>query len=139
MPLSSSTGISLRSSSPLLVSDTVTRAPCAFINSAEATPDFPRPTTRARFPLSSILFISPRSHRVMDKASSADSCLIRASLVITLSLFQCRQREEREDQRCDPEAHDNFRFGPAQQFEMVVQGRHLEDAFLPQLIGADLQ
>ncbi len=54
IPWSSSTGISLRSSSPLLVSETVTLAPCAFMKSAEATPDLPRPTTSTRLLFSSI-------------------------------------------------------------------------------------
>src|SRR5579859_2284591 len=66
MPLSSSTGISLRSSSPLLVSDTETLAPCFFKNKAEATPDLPRPTTSTRFPFNSIDTISPLHHRVTE-------------------------------------------------------------------------
>src|SRR5205823_3575307 len=48
MPLSSRTGISFRSWSSVLLSDTVTRAPQDFKKSAEATPERPSPTTRTR-------------------------------------------------------------------------------------------
>src|SRR5450631_2402720 len=110
MPCSSRSRISSRSSASGLESDTVTRAPRDFRKSAEATPDLPRPTTRTR------LFCSS----------------------IQLSQFQGGQREQREDQRCDPEAHNHFRLRPAQQFEVMVNRRHLENAFLAQLVGTNL-
>src|ERR1700691_4461190 len=53
IPCSNRSRISSRSSASGLVSDTVTRAPRDFRNSAEATPDLPRPTTSTRLPVSS--------------------------------------------------------------------------------------
>ena len=44
-------------------SDTVTRAPRDFKNSAEATPDLPRPTTSTRLLLSSIKFHCTSANR----------------------------------------------------------------------------
>src|SRR5215469_10569380 len=57
----------------------------------------------------------------------------------SLPEFQGGQGEEGEDQRGDPEADDDLRFGPAQQFEVMVDGGHLEDALLAQLVGGYLQ
>src|ERR1700722_14115863 len=137
--------MSLRSSSPLLGSDTVTRAPCAFKNSADATPDLPRPTTSTRLSLSSIKVISPRRHRDTEtqretKSRTRFSPCLRVSVVNSfLSQFQRRQREQRKHQRRDPEADNNFRLRPAHQFEVMMQRGHLEDAFFAQLIRAHLQ
>ena len=67
MPWSSRTGISLRSSSPLFVSETVTRAPCAFMKRADATPDLPRPTTRHAFAVQFHRIYFTTSHRDTEK------------------------------------------------------------------------
>src|SRR5882762_3850069 len=56
-----------------------------------------------------------------------------------LSQFQRGQRKQRKYQRRNPEAHNDFRLRPAQQFEMMVNRRHLENAFLAQLVGTNLQ
>src|SRR5882762_1162208 len=53
MPWSSRRGISSRSWSGDLVSETVTRAPWSFRKRAEATPDLPRPTTSTCLSLTS--------------------------------------------------------------------------------------
>src|SRR4030088_2622490 len=58
---------------------------------------------------------------------------------LSLAQFQCRQRKQRKSQRCDPEAHNHLRLRPAQQFEMMVDRRHLENAFLAQLVRTNLQ
>ena len=44
------------------------------------------------------------------------------------SQFQRRQAEQREDDRDDQEAGDHLRLAPANQLEVVVERRHLEDA-----------
>src|ERR1700691_1754962 len=57
----------------------------------------------------------------------------------TLPQFQGRQRKQRKHQRRNPEAHNHLRLRPAQQFEVMVNRRHLENAFLAQLVRTDLQ
>src|SRR5215813_12288192 len=42
--------------------------------------------------------------------------------------FQRRETEEREDDRENQEARDDLRLSPADELEMVVERRHLEDA-----------
>src|SRR5208337_1810341 len=64
---------------------------------------------------------------------------LRASMVDSLSQFQRCQRKQRKNQRCNPEAHNHFRLRPAQQLEMMVNRRHLENTFLTQLVGTNLQ
>src|SRR5215475_9062991 len=118
MPWSRSRGISSRSWSGDFVSETVTRAPRAFRNSADATPDLPSPTTSTRLSLTSteIQFL-PQSHRDTEKTAWA---LLRASLspwwIAFLPQLQGREREQSKDQRCDPEAHDHLRLRPTQKF-----------------------
>src|SRR5207247_3383395 len=43
-----------------------------------------------------------------------------------------------EDERRDPKANNNFRFAPALQFEMVMQGSHFKNALTPKLERSDL-
>src|SRR5262245_17610553 len=70
---------------------------------------------------------------------SVESVFIRSeTLLFTLTQLQRGQREQRKDQRDDPEARDDLRFRPASQLKMVVQWRHLEDPLLAQLVGAHL-
>src|SRR5439155_1552716 len=59
--------------------------------------------------------------------------IILANENTLLPQFQGRQREQRKHQRRDPEPHDYFRFAPAKQLEMMVDGRHSEDALATQL------
>src|SRR3954468_5345582 len=143
MPLSSSPGISPRNCSSAFASETVTLAPRACKNIDDATPDFPSPTTRTRFPLTSIN--SPCAHcatvhaasDIMCKECKQNSCWIQQHRQ-TLAQLQRRQCKQREDQRSDPEPHDDLRLRPAQQLEMMVQRRHLENALLPRLIRGHL-
>ena len=88
IPWSSSAGISFLSSSCGLVSETVTRAPRAFRKSADATPDFPRPTTSTRLLERSINFISPQSHR--DAEKTMPKTISRRGFSVTLCL--CGER-----------------------------------------------
>src|SRR5579863_9715381 len=53
--------------------------------------------------------------------------------------LQSRERKERENERCDPEAHDDFRFAPAEKLEMMMQRGHAEDALARELERAHLQ
>ena len=69
IPSSSSAGISWRRWSSDFASETVTWAPWAFKNRAEATPERPNPTTSTRLPLNSIRPFSPQRHRVTEASS----------------------------------------------------------------------
>src|SRR5450759_3357100 len=90
-----------------------TTAPSRASNAAEATPDFFMPTTSACMPLR---FISVSAE------------------------FQRSEREQGQHQACDPEARDDFRFGPSQRLEVMVDGRHSENAFaVAQLVAAHLE
>src|SRR6516165_4555445 len=86
-----------------------TDAPSRASNSADAIPDFFIPTTSALAPFRSIS-----------------------------SQFQCRQREERQDQAGDPETGDDFRFSPADLLKVMVDRSHLEDSFSAQFETAHL-
>src|SRR5690606_20335612 len=68
--------------------------------------------------------------------SSADG---DGETTIALSQLQGREREERADERDDPEADDDLRLGPAEQLEVVVDRRHAEDPLPAELEGADLE
>src|ERR1700682_3457616 len=81
----------------------VTRAPRAAANRAVATPVRASPTTSTCLPASSIPGLN------------------------SLPQFQRRQGKQREDQRRDPEPHDNFRFAPSSQLEMMMQRGHAEN------------
>src|SRR5216684_4103694 len=61
------------------------------------------------------------------------------TLLSVLSQFQGRESKQREHQGRDPEPDNDLRFRPADQFKVVVNGRHLEDAFLAQFVRAHLQ
>src|SRR5260370_9093732 len=93
--------------------------------SAVATPVLASPTTSTRLPRNSNGF-------AMDPAKpfSQDA---------SLPQFQRRQSKQRKNQRSDPKPHDHFRFAPAEQFEMVMNGRHAEDALAAQFERAHLQ
>src|SRR4029077_10227006 len=56
-----------------------------------------------------------------------------------LPQLQRRQRKQRKNQRDNPEPHDDLRFAPPEQFEMVMNGRHAKNAFAAQLERAHLQ
>src|SRR5438270_9158977 len=131
MPLSSRRGINPPSCVCGLESETVTRAPRASKNSAAAAPDFPSPTTRIRLSFTSIhrLPSSPRRSYRETRLCHDFSALAQ---------LQCGESKECKYQRRHPEAHDDLRFRPPQQLEMMVQRRHLEDALLAKLVGADL-
>src|SRR5260370_2002507 len=84
----------------------VTWAPRATQRRAVATPVRASPTTRTRLPSSSI----------------------PGRTVTWLPQLQRGERKQRKNQSHDPTAHDDFRFAPAGQFEMMMQRRHAEDA-----------
>src|SRR5579862_491668 len=86
-------------------SATRTRAPRCASAAATASPVRRKPTTRTCRPGSI--------------AASAE--------------LQRREREQRTDDRDDPEADDDLRLGPAEELEVVVDRRHAEDALPPQL------
>src|SRR5579863_7800645 len=55
------------------------------------------------------------------------------------SEFERGEREEGHDQASDPEAGDDFRFLPAEGFEVMMQRGHFEDALAAELEAADLE
>src|SRR5689334_22784573 len=88
-----------------------TAAPFSRRSSTAASPDRAMPTTSTFAP---------------------DTCIASPQ-------FQRGQGEEGHDKSGDPEAGDNFRFLPAQRLEVMMDRRHLEDSFTPQLIAPHLQ
>src|ERR1700692_4935118 len=108
MPASSSAGISSAKAMAERVSETVTRAPRPRRNMAAERPERPRPTTRTRLFFKSIIPLS-------------------LSCAPSLAQLQGGQGKQGEDERENPEACDHLRLGPAQQLEVVVERRHLED------------
>src|SRR6266852_6545360 len=115
--------------SPISFSDRVSVAVTFALRAAQkiavATPVLASPTTSTRLPRNSngfaIYFAKPFNQN--------DS----------LPQLQRRKREQRKDQRSYPKPHDYFRFAPTKQFEMVMNGRHAEDALAAQLEGTYLQ
>src|SRR6266478_1318979 len=107
------------------VSVAVTLAPRAAQKSAVATPVLASPTTSTRLPRNSNEF-GINLAKFLNRSAS-------------LPQLQCRQRKQRKNQRGDPKPHDHFRFAPTEQFEMMMNGRHAEDALAAQFEGAHLQ
>src|SRR6266852_833583 len=103
----------------------VTFAPRAAQKSAVAMPVLASPTTSTRLPRNSNGFAIYVTRPFSYNAS--------------LPQLQRRQRKQRKNQRGDPKPHDHFRFAPTQQFEMVMDGRHAEDAFTAQFERTHLQ
>src|SRR5438445_9405465 len=118
------------SASPISASDrasvAVTWAPRAAQKSAVATPVRASPTTSTRLPRNSNGFAIFLTKKPLNQNA-------------LLPQLQRRQRKEREYQRSDPEPHDHFRFAPTQEFEMVMDGRHAENALAAQLERTYLQ
>src|SRR5580698_8300067 len=104
IPASSKAGISFASATALRESLTVTRAPCFRRNKAADIPDFPNPTTNTRLFFKSIIH-SP-----------------------LLPQLQSRQRQQREDQRQNPEPYNHLRLRPPHQLKVMMQWSHFEDA-----------
>src|SRR6266478_6125221 len=103
----------------------VTFAPRAAQKSAVGTPVLASPTTSTRLPRNSNGFAINLAKFFNRNAS--------------LPQLQRRQRKQRKNQRGDPKPHDHFRFAPTEQFEMMMNGRHAEDALAAQFEGAHLQ
>src|SRR5689334_13332418 len=58
---------------------------------------------------------------------------IPTTSTMPLSQFQCRQTEQREDQRRDPETDNDLRFLPTLQLEVMMQRSHQKHAFAARL------
>src|SRR5687767_6603853 len=115
-PSSSSTPASRNrgaSSNDARVSVSITRAPLLASSFAAAMPLRAAPTTTTRRP-STV------------KSSTPSPPLQR------------RQTEQRKDDRQDEKTRDDLRLAPANQLEVMVDRRHLEDALAGQLEGCDL-
>src|SRR6266446_7443194 len=117
------------SASPISFSDrvsvAVTFAARAAQKSEVATPVLASPTTSTRLPRNSNGF-----------AIYLAKPLNKNALLPQLQGRQCKQRK---NQRCDPKPHDDFRFAPTQQLEMVMNGRHAKNALAAQLERTHLQ
>ena len=53
--------------------------------------------------------------------------------------FKSCQCKKGKHEGCDPETDDDFGLGPAEDFEVVVEGGHFEDAFAAEFVAADLE
>src|ERR1700687_1481933 len=102
----------------------VTVAPRAAQKSAVATPVLASPTTSTRLPRNSNALAITRA--------------VPFQQIVRLPQFQRRQRKQCENQRRDPEPHDHFRFAPAHQLKMMMNGRHPKDALAAQFERAHL-
>src|SRR5207249_1029361 len=107
----------------------------------EATPERPSPTTSTRLPLTSKIFTTVIRGTLQNQYAirSPDPRLFRCLCGERLSQFQGGQCEQRKHQRRNPESHDDLRFRPSHQLKMMMDWRHLEDSFLAQFVGRDLQ
>src|SRR5271157_6484108 len=103
----------------------VTIALCLAQKSAVATPVRASPTTSTRILRNSI-----------DPGISSTARPFRAR---PSPQFQRRQREQREHQRRNPEAHDHLALAPTQQFKMVMDRRHAENSLAAQFERTHLQ
>src|SRR5581483_419658 len=64
---------------------------------------------------------------------------VGALAAVSSTEFQGSERKQGENERGNPEANYDLRLGPAEQFKMMMQGRHFENALLAQFVGADLK
>src|ERR1700691_827475 len=97
-------------------SKAVTEAPPAISAWALASPEPPRPNTATVRPANVVTGITTKQSRRTGETSES-------------SQLQGRQADERKHDRNDPETDDDLRFGPTQLLEMMVDRRHLENAF----------
>src|SRR5579862_3716480 len=88
----------------------MTSAPPARSALALTSPEPPRPNTATFFPAKVVTGITAK-----------------------LPQLQGRQSRQREHDRDYPEANDNLRLGPAELLEMMMNGRHFENAPAEQL------
>src|SRR5215510_10513469 len=56
----------------------------------------------------------------------------------SLPQLQRGQAEQRQNQRCDPKANDDFRLAPSAKLEVMVQRRHPEDPLAAKFKRHDL-
>src|SRR5260370_13058171 len=130
-PASRNLAISAPISFSVRESVAVTAAPRAAQNRDVATPVRASPTTSTRLPRNSTAFPTERTlRRGRDSSRPAFPFL---------SQLQSRQRKEREAQPRDHQAHNHFGLAPAQQFKMMMDRRHAEDALATQFERAHLQ
>src|SRR5882762_9143365 len=108
------------------------RFPCAHPSPSRSSPARRR---RARWP--HLSWPVPRPARACPATQTNSASL--PQYPFPLSQLQRRQRKQRKNQRGDPKPHDHFRFAPTEQFEMMMNGRHAEDALAAQFEGAHLQ
>src|ERR1700691_2683967 len=97
-------------------SKAMTEAPPEISAWALASPEPPRPNTATVRPANVVTAITTEQSR-------------RTGETPVSSQLQGRQADERKHDRDDPETDDNLRLGPTQLLEMMVDGRHLENAF----------
>src|SRR5262245_8268481 len=105
-----------------------TCAPAAWSRRTVAAASRAKPTTVTGRPSSASRKAAPRV-----SVSMASSLIMKSS-----PQLECRQREERQCERDDPEAHDDLRLRPPGQLVVVVERRHAEDAAARQLEARDL-
>src|ERR1700683_1846956 len=97
-------------------SKAMTAAPPAISACALASPEPPRPNTATLRPANVVTAITANQSRRPAETSES-------------SQLQGRQADERQHDRYDPETDDDLRLGPTHLLEMMVDRRHLENAF----------
>src|SRR5271170_168905 len=136
--------MSFASAAALRTSETVTCAPLRRRKIAAARPDLPSPTTSTFLPFSSMQSSVEAAAAYWKWARHNSPYLPARQVIVARSTLCLSQLEGGECKECkhqgsDPEPDYDLRLGPAHEFEVMVEGRHFEDALFPQLVTADLQ
>src|SRR5215813_3308427 len=111
----------------------MTRAPAVRSRRAAAKPLLPRPTTVTRRPARLSRYVRPRA-----TTSASPSGLTPLAPRWHSSQLQRAEREQRQRERDDPEAHHDLGLGPAFQLVMVMERRHAKDPSPGELEQGDL-
>src|SRR3989442_13699890 len=111
----------------------MTRAPTARSRRAAARPLLPRPTTTTRRPA-----LAPKTAPPRATTSASFSGLTPLAPRWGSSQLQGAERQQRQRERDDPEAHDDLRLRPTLQLVVVMERRHTEDPPPGELEGRHL-
>src|SRR5262249_15807963 len=121
---------------------TTARAPRERRNSAAAAPLRANPTTRMFLPATSINNFVSAPRAAASVATGIGRSWEPSSLPLTALTqspqLQRRETQQREQNRDDQKSENDLRLLPPQHFKVMVERRHLEDAFAAQFEGPHL-
>src|SRR5690606_35921023 len=120
------------------------RGQSASCRSAVGMPSLAAPATRSGLSSQAMTFAPPAaSARAVaipepPRPKRATSLPLNVVTGIILSQLQRRKADQRQDHGDDPETDDDLALGPAELFEMVMDGGHQEDALAGRLESGNL-